>query len=210
MFKKWNYLFILLMTMLMFISTVQAEYLVWDANPDADYYIIYCSDTNESDYQVVFTTESEKVNSVDFSTILFNGKPLELNKNYNFLIKAFNCYGNSSDFSDVLVYSIYKPGQVLISLDKNKIYWSFADANKLSGYQLSYSNGSTVLHIPLDKTVTSYNLCDLNLTELATYTFTIQPIGDSGVYGDVSNAISYTRRLPSKVINLRTSKTINH
>jgi len=209
MFKKLNYLFILLMIMLMFISTVQAEYLIWDVNSDADYYKIYCSDSGDSDYQEVFTTESGTVNQVDLTTIMFDGKPLEPNKNYNLMIKAFNSCGNSSDFSDPLLCGIYKPGQVLISLDKDKIYWAFADANKLSGYQLGYSNGTTSLYIVLDKTVTSYNLCDLNLTGTATYTFTIQPISISGVYGDVSNTITYTRRSPSKVINLRTNNTIN-
>lgn len=76
-------------------TCAEAAKLTWDLNEDADYYRVYWSPDSED-----FSEE----NSLELPSDILS---LELQestngKTYYFKVKAFNSFGNSSDFSEVV------------------------------------------------------------------------------------------------------------
>ena len=88
--------------------------LQWDQNDDADYYIVYWGDS-PGDYSEGYSVEiSDDVTQFSLSTPTGG-------KRYYYAVKAFNRYGNSSDFSDE-VEAVYYPGAISIDEVKTANY----------------------------------------------------------------------------------------
>lgn len=76
--------------------------LTWDANEDAEYYIVYRGESPG-----IYTWESNPINVPVTEMELL---PLNLPPGtYYFSVKAFNGCGNSSDYSDEIVYVVPEP-----------------------------------------------------------------------------------------------------
>lgn len=71
----------------------ESPVLTWDANGDADYYQVYMRARGESEYTLVS-------GQIPAGTTSFRLMPAPGNEIHYFSVKAFNNYGNSSDFSD--------------------------------------------------------------------------------------------------------------
>ena len=69
--------------------------LEWDANPDADYYVVYYGTTPYN-----YTQTSPNIPAETTKYIL----PTLPEGTWYFSVKAFNEFGNSSDFSDEAEY----------------------------------------------------------------------------------------------------------
>ncbi len=67
--------------------------LQWDINDDADYYVVYWGNSS-GDYSEGHSSR------IDFDTPVFPIAEHKSTKTYYYAVKAFNKYGNSSDFSD--------------------------------------------------------------------------------------------------------------
>lgn len=76
-------------------SEVVTPVLRWDANPDADYYVVYFGATSHN-----YTQNSTKIPTETTEYTL----PILSEGTWYFSVKAFNEFGNSSDFSDELKY----------------------------------------------------------------------------------------------------------
>jgi len=209
MFKK---MFFTLLFLLISINSVFAITLTWDANPDADYHVIYCS-INGAEPVTIYTTASDQITSLDLSKVVINGGTFVAGVNYTFLIKAFNTCGNSSDFSDGLAYLIPIPATIsTLAVSSTKLTWSYTgiDSNPTS-FRLTYSStaGGTALPTITAKTIivspttTSYDLCSSIFAINVPYTFTVSACNSSGVWGSESNSVTYTRRSVSKPTNLK-------
>jgi PKD repeat protein len=97
--------------------------LQWDTNADADYYVVY------------YGTESGNYtqNSANIAAPAVNHTVTGLTETtWYFSVKAFNSYGNSSDFSDEISYSpVYSP--LSISIESPVLY-----ANIVQGESVNF------------------------------------------------------------------------
>jgi len=88
-------MFILLLLLL--VSPLYAQTaLKWEVNPDADYYKMYMRSPGEVDFKELGQTSK---------TEFLLPTTLDKKKTYEFTLKAFNIYGNSSGFSDTLSWN---------------------------------------------------------------------------------------------------------
>lgn len=71
------------------LATAEDVSLSWDLNSDADYYVVYFG-TASGEY----SQETEPITETTTTIEIFSAGT------WFFSVKAFNCYGNSSDFSD--------------------------------------------------------------------------------------------------------------
>lgn len=94
MFKSW--LIVLLIVFGSFAAVayaVDSPMLQWDANDDAEYYVVYWSTDPDS-----FSDENSIEVSADETFLELVPSPN--NEEYYFSVKAFNSCGNSSEFSE--------------------------------------------------------------------------------------------------------------
>ena len=104
MAKSLSYVFLGVIIAIIFLTTcsqVKADTLTWDINTDASSYVVYQKVEGEAD------TLYRQVSS---ATIPLTGTtftlPLgELNKTYNYSVKAISACGSTSDFSDPVRYN---------------------------------------------------------------------------------------------------------
>ncbi len=97
MFRSWfSVLMIVLGLSAAAAFAADAPKLQWDANDDADYYVVYWSKDPDS-----FTEENSLEVPADETYLELTASPG--GEEYYYSIKAFNECGNSSDFSDVIV-----------------------------------------------------------------------------------------------------------
>lgn len=90
--------FLLFFTSLMFLSNLayaEDAILEWDENTDADYYVVYWSTEPDS-----FSEEDSMEIPGDFTFVEL--EDTDEGQEFYFSVKAFNIYGNSSDFSDTV------------------------------------------------------------------------------------------------------------
>lgn len=199
-----------LLVFLLSSSYVLADTLVWDLNDCADYYIVYAKTDADANWTEVYKTTSENEVEVNLNDLIYKGEKLKTNTTYYFSVKAFNVYGNSSDYSDSVNYVIYKPLAPMLNIAKHAITWTYEDNSELAGFEVTVSAGSTTPIVKkVDKTIRGLDLVPLNLTNGMSYNITVKAYSTSGVYGDSSNSVIYTRRSPSRIINLRINKTKN-
>lgn len=204
-------IFKLLFILLLFLSfnNTWADYVAWDLNEDAEFYKVYIKTADDEDFKEAYTTESATQLQVDMKDILYNNEPLMENIEYFLSVKAFNACGNSSDFSDSITYLIYKPAIPVPTITKNKLTWTYSDTIESNPGKFIIEigmNGSSMF-IDVNGTDRSYDLSKLILPNNATYPITITACANSGVCGEASSPVSYTRRSPSKVNNVRVIKT---
>lgn len=108
-------IFILIMSNVAFAQDVT---LTWDANSDADHYIVYWGDTVDN-----YTEASNPVKELTYTVLGLKQKP------YFFAVKAFNYCGNSSDYSESIsscsiltsVSPMAKPAITIIRSDDGRI-----------------------------------------------------------------------------------------
>ena len=74
-------------------TTAQALTLEWDPNPDADYYVVYWGEQSRE-----YTGQSIKIEA----PVTEYEVPSSAGRGLYFSVKAFNNYGNSSEYSDEL------------------------------------------------------------------------------------------------------------
>lgn len=201
---------IIMFLVVLFISVQSAiayndPVLTWDINSDAEYYEVYIQ-TGEGAYTKVYTAPTQNSNSVNLNALLINNEPLVQGTNYRFFVKAFNDCGNSSDFSDPVVYTIAVPGIVgNPSVNKSIISWpALADAIK---YRLTLK--PTVLTEPtieVETTNISVDTNTVNMSQNVPYIATVAAVNDTGVWGAESNAVTYTRRSVRPCSNVRITK----
>ena len=93
------------MAILTFAVTAFADSLKWDVNSDADYYIV-----SWGELPGVYTANSQQIIGNEFDI-----GQLHCKYKY-FAVKAYNECGNSSDFSDELMYEeiIEKPVDIIV------------------------------------------------------------------------------------------------
>ena len=104
MYKSLSYVFLGMIIAIIFLTTcsqVKADTLTWDINTDATSYVVYQKVDGEADalYKQVSST------TVPLTGTTFTLPLGELNKTYNYAVKAFSVCGNSSDFSDPVKYN---------------------------------------------------------------------------------------------------------
>lgn len=212
LFKKSAFIILMLIfTILFFSEKSRAATLTWDPNPDAEYYVVYCS-TVAGDWNVVHTTTSATAVSLDLSTVTFKGGPLSPGVNYSFAVKAFNACGNSSDYSDSLAYLIPVPNTInTLGVTGTKLGWTYTNTvDPATSYRITYSTTTTgavptivTKTIIVNSSVLSYDLCSSTFLDNVQYTFTVSACNSSGVWGAESNSVTYTRRSVSKPSNLK-------
>lgn len=88
--------FIILLILFTIPSTLLAATLEWDANKDASVYQVYYKPSGST---LAWEPIGDPTQNTAFIIPLL---PVQ-NKDYEFCVKAFNQYGNSSDFSDSIV-----------------------------------------------------------------------------------------------------------
>lgn len=93
MFKSWFTVLLLIFCSFAAAYAADTPMLQWDANDDADYYVVYWSTDPHS-----FSDENSIEVPVDETFLELVPSPN--NEEYYFTVKAFNEFGNSSDFSE--------------------------------------------------------------------------------------------------------------
>lgn len=137
-----------------------AATLLWDKNDCADYYIVY---TKLSDDPVWFEASNEIYNTfVNMKTLRYKNDLLLEDVLYMFTVKAFNIYGNSSDFADPVSYTL--PSNVIenivLTLNKNILTWTIKNPETIAGYSLTLNDTGTVV------TTYRYDISEINICRL--------------------------------------------
>jgi len=168
--------------------------LSWDPNADAEYYVVY-GKVGTSDYTPVLTTTTNAQTTVDLSTLMFQDALLKPGIPYTFTIKAFNSCGNSSDFSDAVLYTIPVPTTIAnLALNKTSLNWTYTGTDVAVSHRITYTSATGPKTITIPRGTTTYDLCSISFDVNVPYTLTVATLNDSGIWGSESNSVTYTRR----------------
>ena len=105
--------------------------LQWDTNEDAEYYVVYYGTTSGN-----YTQNSTNITA---PTVEYTVTGLA-DTTWYFSVKAFNSFGNSSDFSDEIAYShVYSP--LSISIESPVLYANITQGQSVN-FQSFISGGA--------------------------------------------------------------------
>jgi len=83
-------------------NTTAEVTLEWDRNPDADYYVVYFGPLHN-----YFTHNTVNIpQPAEGTHVTYTVKDLSKCNDWYFSVKAFNVFGNSSDFSDETMVAV--------------------------------------------------------------------------------------------------------
>jgi hypothetical protein len=149
--------------------------LSWDDNPDADYYIVYWKAAGEMEY----SHSSDRISSgAPYFQLVSSGD----GKQYCYAVKAFNNYGNSSDFSDEFVGPYLPYGQV--STFSSTTVTTVMTAEII----LPEENIISTAGVTIEFSANVYYNSDLTLTPSVTWTSSIDGFLGTGM--DIQHVLS--------------------
>jgi len=192
-----NLFFFLFLTVLSAaVATAAGVTVTWDKNPDADYYQVYAAKPD--------TPGNFELISGQLTDNLFEITGLPKDTAHLISVKAFNAWGNSSDFSDAILVTDH----TLVTINTNRtgktLTWdSYPIKTGISGFSLTYSPKAAPVIIS-DVNATSFDLCTLQLDPDVPYSVTISAIGLSGTQvGPQSTPIVFTNHTPVKITGVK-------
>lgn len=183
--------------------------LMWDANEDADGYIVYCRLLETDAWETVDIKTTQGDTQTIFDDITFRGEKLQPGVNYMFTVKAFNAWGNSSEFSDPITYVVIIPDTMRVALNGTKLVWSYPILTDITGYRITYTYAGTTQYVDISNPDTfTFDVSAVVAVENTPYVFSVSALNQDGVYGADSNTVTCTRRLPRQTTGLKVSKTV--
>jgi len=184
-----NLFFVLFLTVFSAVFATADMTVTWNKNPDADYYQVFSSKTGISGQ----LTEN-----------LFVIKGLPKDTPHLISVKAFNCFGNSSDFSDEISVIDHTLVAINTSHTGKTLTWdSYPIKAGISGFSLAYSETAAPIIIS-DVNATSFDMCTLPLDPDVPYSVTISAIGLSGTQvGPQSTPVVFTNHTPVKITGVK-------
>ena len=198
---------LLLMMMVIFILCVQSAYatiLSWDENIDVTdcdgYYVVYYQTDEITEWQELWKSEDGSVLQITLEDQTFGDNGPQCGVTYTLSVKAFNAYGNSSDYSETVTYSIKTPNEVVISqaCDVLSISHDFTYTDSMTLY---ISGNGVTTSSKVGVGTTSVNLIDLGLAD-GTYTISLSAFSSTECQTS-SNTITYVRGSLPSVSNIR-------